>query len=209
MRRAPIRSLIEQGVRLLQRGQRPGRGLFYINFSSRHRWYLMPSRRALVVLCWVLGLASLWDLGQTVTAYFETKEIQAALQRVQEQDERLLAEAHQQGIDLSEAGLQRLPGEVALANQLIEKRSFSWTRFLTELERAIPPRMAITSIRLAPNGSLIHLNGSAVSLEDITALTLSLQDHPLFSDPVLGQHRDAGNGMVEFDLTLQYRRQTK
>ncbi len=209
MRLVHFRSVIQRGIGSVRLGRPTGQRLFQTNLSSRYRWYLLPVRRGLVILCGVLGLAILWDLGRSLATSVDTKEVQTALQRVQDQDERVLSEARRQGIDLSDAGLQRLPGEVALANQLIEKRSFSWTHFLTELERAIPPRMAINSIRLAPNNALIHLTGSAVSLEDITAFTVTVQNHPAFSDPVLGQHRDAGNGMVEFDVTVQYRRQTK
>jgi hypothetical protein len=39
----------------------------------------------------------------------------------------------------------------------------------------------------------------------VTTLTVAFQDHPRFKDPVLGQHRDAGNGIVEFDLSIRYR----
>jgi Tfp pilus assembly protein PilN len=116
----------------------------------------------------------------------------------------VIAEARQEGIDLSDAVLQRLPAEVGLANQLIEKRAFSWTKFLTGLEQAIPPRLVLSSVRLEQGGTMVHLLGSAVSLEDITAFTVGLQDHPTFKDPVLAQHRVGTNGLVEFDVTLRY-----
>lgn len=201
--------MIQRKIGSIQRGRRTGPRLFQANLSSRHRWYLHPVRQGFVILCGILGFAILWDVGQSLATFFDTQEVQVALQRLHDQDQSVLSDARQEGIDLSAAGLQRLPGEVALANQLIEKRSFSWTRFLTELEQAIPPRMAINSIRLAPSSSQIYLTGSSANLEDITALTVSLQDHSAFSDPVLGQHRDAGNGMVAFDLTLHYRRHAK
>src|SRR5262249_37308874 len=126
------------------------------------------------------------------------------LERIREQDQQLLAEAKQEEIDLSESSLQRLPAEVVLANQLLAKRNFSWTRFLFGLEEPIPPRVAIDSVRLDPGSSVIHLTGSAVSLEDVAALTMKLQDHPIFRDPVLGQHRTGTTGLVEFDLLLHY-----
>jgi hypothetical protein len=47
--------------------------------------------------------------------------------------------------------------------------------------------------------------GLAATVEDVTALTVTLQDHTTFRDPVLGQHRVGPNGLVEFDLTLRYR----
>ncbi len=189
------------------RGRRRRSGPFQINLSSRFRWYLKPARLGLLGLVSTIAAAIVWDLNQIWTAQDEVKEITVALQRVREQDRAFVAESAKEGIDLSEAALQRLPAEVALANQLLEKRVFSWTRFLTELEQAIPPRLAINSIRLDPSSSVIQLNGAAFSVEDVTALTLAMQDHPTFKDPVLGQHRDAGNGLVEFDLTLRYRPQ--
>jgi Tfp pilus assembly protein PilN len=151
----------------------------------------------------VAGIA--WDIWSSMLVWQELQSIQEALEQVQERDRAVLNEAQQQGIELSEAALQVLPKEIEFANQLIEKRGFSWTRFLTELEQAIPPRIAVNSIRLEPTSETILLTGAARSLEDVTTLTVAFQDHPRFKDPVLGQHRDAGNGVVEFDLSIHYR----
>jgi hypothetical protein len=49
------------------------------------------------------------------------------------------------------------------------------------------------------------MTGLAVTVEDVTALTVTLQDHPVFRDSVLGQHRVGPDGLVEFDITLRYR----
>ena len=181
------------------------RSFFHIELSSRYRWYLAPLRLVLVVGCGVLGVTMGWDIAQTILTYQEARAIQVRLERVREQDQQLLAEAKQQQIDLSESSLQGLPAEVALANQLLAKRNFSWTEFLSGLEEVIPPRVAIESVRLDPGSAVIHLTGSAVTLEDVTALTVKLQDHQTFHDPVLGQHRTGSTGLVEFDLILRYR----
>ena len=113
--------------------------------------------------------------------------------------------AQQGGIDLSVPSLQQLPAEVSLANQLLAKRHFSWTQFLSALEAAIPQHVSIQTIRLDPGSAVVHMTGLAVTVEDVTALTVTLQDHALFRDPVLGQHRVGPDGLVEFDLTLRYR----
>src|SRR5262249_34242488 len=181
------------------------RSFFHIEPSSRYRWYLAPIRLVLMVVCGVLGVMMGWDIAQTIWTYQEARAIQGRLERVREQDQQLLAEAKQHEIDLSESSLQGLPAEVALANQLLAKRNFSWTQFLSGLEEVIPPRVAIESVRLDPGSAVIHLTGSAVSLEDVTALTVKLQDHQTFHDPVLGQHRTGSTGLVEFDLMLRYR----
>ncbi|HET9963365.1 MAG TPA: PilN domain-containing protein [Nitrospiraceae bacterium] len=191
---------------LAQIGQPASRdGYFAINLSSRYRWYLAPARLGIIVLVGIILGGIGWDIWRSVLVWQELQSIQDALEQVQERDRAVLKEAQQQGIDLSEAALQVLPKEIEFANQLIEKRAFSWTNFLTELEQAIPPRIAVNSIRLEPTNGTILLNGAARALEDVTTLTVAFQDHPRFKDPVLGQHRDAGNGIVEFDLSIRYR----
>ncbi len=183
------------------------RQYFHINLSSRYRSYVAPLRLVLVGTCALLSLGIVWDFGQAIIGYQEYWRIGKELDLVQQQDQQLLTEASQEGIDLSEGALRQLPTEVALANQLLEKRMFSWTKFLTELEQAIPQRLALSSVRLDVGGTSVHLTGTAMSLEDITAFTMGLQDHPTFKDPVLAQHRAGQNGLVEFDVTLRYRRE--
>ena len=188
---------------------RPGgsRDYFHINLSSRYRPAVAPLRTLLVGASALLMIGIIWNVGQSVLGYQEARTIAAELDRVRQQDSLLVAEARQESIDLSEAALQRLPAEVALANQLLEKRTFSWTKFLSGLEQAIPPRLALSSVRLDAGGTTVHLTGTAVTLEDITAFTVGLQDHPTFKDPVLAQHRVGASGLVEFDVTLRYRRE--
>lgn len=188
-------------------GPRVGRRVFTINLSSRYRPSIGPARLALIALCVLIVMGVLWDCGRAFMGHQEIRTLRAELARVRQQDAQLIAEAAQEGIDLSEASLRRLPTEVALANQLLEKRMFSWTKFLTGLEQAIPPRLALSSVRLDAGGTSVHLLGTAVTLEDITAFTVGLQDHPTFKEPVLAQHRVGSNGLVEFEVRLRYRRE--
>ena len=192
----------------LKKGVPVGRSApFAINLSSRHRTYVAPLRWVLVAICGLLVLAILWDTVHAVIGYQEVSRISRELERVRQEDDALLAEVSRDGFDLSESSLQLLPSEVAFANQLLAKRMFSWTKFLTGLEQAIPPRVALTSVRLDAGGTVVHMTGAAVSLEDITAFTVGLQEHPSFKDPVLAQHRSGSSGLVEFDVTLRYRRE--
>ena len=182
-----------------------GARYFHIELSSRYRWYVAPTRLVLVVLSGIIGVAILWSVTLTVMTMRDRHDLQARLDHVRMQDQQLLAEAQQEGIDLSGASLQQLPAEVSLANQLMTKRHFSWTQFLSALEAAIPRHVSIKSIRLDPGSAVVHMTGLAVTVEDVTALTVTLQDHAVFRDPVLDQHRVGPDGLVEFDLTLRYR----
>lgn len=180
-------------------------GQFQINLSRRYRPVVVPLRLLLIGSCVLLVMGIGWNLRQAILTYQASLTIQAELDRIRQQDLDLIAEARHEGIDLTEEALKRLPFEVELANQLLKKRTFSWTKFLTELEQAIPSRLVLSSVRLDQAGTMVRLTGTAMSLEDITAFTIGLRDHATFKDPILAQHRVGPNGLVEFDITLQYR----
>lgn len=181
-----------------------GDGRFQINLSCRYRPAVVPLRLFLIGSCILLVIGICWNLRQAVLAYQESLVIQAELDQVRQQSLDLVEEARHEGIDLSEEALKKLPLEIELANQLLEKRTFSWTKFLTELEQTIPARLALSNVRLDQAGTMVRLTGTAVSLEDITAFTVGLQNHAIFKDPILAQHRVGPNGLVVFEVTLQY-----
>jgi len=187
------------------RWQTAGGRYFDLELGSRHRPYLAPVRLLLLSTALGLGVWVSLSAAEALYAFRDLHEIQARLDQARLHDQQLVAEARGDGIDLSDAALRQLPGEVALANQLLAKRNFSWTQFLSGLEEAIPARVSIKGVRLDPGSAVIHMTGAAVSVEDVTALALKLQSHPVFHDPVLGEHHIGGDGLVEFDLKLKYR----
>jgi Tfp pilus assembly protein PilN len=182
-----------------------GARYFHIELSSRYRWYVAPTRMVLAAFSGIIGGAILWSVTQAVFTMRDLQDVQAGLDHVRMQDHQLLTQAQQEGIDLSGPSLQQLPAEVSLANQLLTKRHFSWTQLLSTLEAAIPQQVSIKSIRLDSGSVVVHMTGLAVAVEDVTALTVTLQDHAVFRDPELDQHRVRPDGLVEFDLTLRYR----
>ena len=191
------------------RWQTGGTTYFQLELASRARRYVAPTRIVLQAAAIALGLLVSWNVVQAWLTFQHLREVQARLEDAREQNRQLLKDAQAEGFDLSEAALRRLPAEVALANQLLAKRNFSWTHFLSGLEEAIPPRVSITGVRLDPASAVIHMTGAAATVEDVTALTLKLQSHPVFHDPVLGQHHLGSDGLVEFDLKLKYRPQER
>ena len=189
------------------RWQTGGSCYFDLELGSRYRAYVAPVRLLLLWTAVGLGVWVSMSAAETLLAFRDLHELQARLDQARLHDQQLISEARGEGIDLSEAVLRQLPSEVALANQLLAKRNFSWTQFLSGLEEAIPARVSIKGVRLDSGSAVIHMTGAAVSVEDVTALTLKLQSHPVFHDPVLDQHHIGSDGLVEFDLKLKYRPQ--
>jgi len=114
---------------------------------------------------------------------------EAAARRVQNATGKFAQDSLQAGFDLSEGRLKVMNQEVIFSDQLLKQRAFSWTRFLSDLEDAVPPRISIASVTLGGADAAIALSGSALTLKDVTALVNSLERHPSFRNVVLSQHR--------------------
>ena len=157
---------------------------FRINLSSHREMHAGALRLGLMLLSITfIGLLA-WDYQRLQEVQAETTVAEQALVRAREQDRRLQADGRAEGLDLSDPALQRMTKD--------------------DLEEAIPPRVAINSVRLDIKESAIALNGTAASLKDLTALIISLEDHPAFHDAVLAQHRVQDNTLVDFTLTVRY-----
>lgn len=115
-----------------------------------------------------------------------------------------------------------LEASVAAINDLIARKAFSWTGFLTDLEAAVPPRIAIH--RITPRWqqgrpenqpeNQVDLAGEAASLQDLAALIMALEQAPQFGGAFLTHQRmrtestatgvPQDTGVVEFSLHVRY-----
>src|SRR5574341_2577612 len=107
----------------------------------------------------VMSLAIVGGVGATVWLWAGTQALEAtalpdetATQRIIETTGTYVKEAKLAGYDLSDERLKGLDSEVSFTNQMVAKRTFSWTRFLTDLEEAVPPRVSISSVALSFKG---------------------------------------------------------
>ena len=178
---------------------------FRINLSTHPGRYVAVMHAGLGFLSLLFLALIAWDWQQAVIIREQGRMVEQATSRVREQDQLLQAHAKAEMMDLSDAVLQKLPRDVAFANQLIARRVFSWTNFLHDLEEAVPEGIAIQNIKVDVKASSITLGGAANGLKELTALIIGLEDHPAFQRAVLGQHRSLDNGHVEFGLTVHYK----
>ena len=182
---------------------------FRINLSSHPGLHVAMMQAGLWLLSLLFIALIAWDWQEVKLIREQAQTVEQAIARVREQDQRLQARAKTEMMDLSDGVLQKLPREVAFANQLIARRAFSWTHFLHELEDTVPGGIAIHNIKVDVKASSIALGGAALGLKELTAFIISLEDHPAFQQAVLGQHHTLDNGQVEFGLTVRYQRKAR
>src|SRR5437899_1333117 len=178
-----------------------------VDLSGSHYVYWGRVCAALVLVSLLLVGLIAWNVREARAIRAQAMQVEQALVRVQEQDRQVQLGGQLEGVDLSDPAMGRLAAQVGFANDLIAKRVFSWTRFLSDLEETVPPRVSINSIRIDFKDAIIAIGGSALSLKDLTAFIISVEDLRAFKDATLLQHRVRDNDIVEFSLTVRYQSQ--
>ena len=145
---------------------------------------------------WGMLLLVLGSLGVAFWCWRESQPLEEraaryelSTARVQELNRQFADQMVRDGLTLTAEEMTALVRDVKFANQLAENRVFSWTRLLSDLERAVPPRVSISSVTLNFKESTILLNGAVRTLPDLAALVNSLESHDQFRKVVLSQHR--------------------
>lgn len=181
------------------------------------------------LMLWViatLGLAGWW-VWDSQTLVETAGQYEQASRRSEAGNRAIKQKMDAEGLSRSAEQLELLRADVAFANQLAEKRRFSWTRLLSDLEEAVPGQVSITSIKPKFDESIVVLEGVAEHLHDLDRFVQQLQHHRAFRQAVLGKHEMRGDvaasshggparavshvderpdpRVVEYSLTVYYR----
>src|SRR5258706_10547827 len=96
----------------------------------------------------------------------------------------------------------------AFLNELIARKAFSWTEALTELEKIMPTRLHVVSIRPeldADNQLEIRMNLAGDSREKLLDLLRKMEDSPRFRQPQLESEVDNTQGTeMQFQISALY-----
>jgi hypothetical protein len=162
---------------------------------TMHLSFQSPAVAVMRRIQWALSLIALTCLGFAVSFLQESRSLdeqsdyyEHALSR-QHRVAQLLAEdmAHAK-LTLTDEQIGAVRKEIAFSNQLREKRDFSWTEMLHNLEEGMPPHVSISSVRLNFQDSTIRLQGTVKTIQDLDALVTKLNEAGTFSRVGLSQH---------------------
>lgn len=162
------------------------------------------------------GLLAGWMWSQTRTVEEETTRYAVAAERTHGLNQQLTTQLERDQLTLSASQMAAVQHEVRFVNQLAEKRGFSWTQLLADLEEALPAGISVHKIHRDVKASTITIDGHATGMTTLQALMTTLQARQAFQQPVLHHHQlidapqtDGGGEReatgVEFSVTVQYR----
>ena len=149
---------------------------------------------------WILSVIALTCLVCAVSFLQESRSLdeqsdyyEHALARQHRLTQLLAEDMARTGLTLTDERINAVRKDVAFANQLTQKRDFSWTEMLHNLENAVPSHVSISSVRLNFQDSTIVLHGTVKTIQDLNSLVAKLDEAGTFSRVALTEHSNRTN----------------
>jgi hypothetical protein len=162
---------------------------------TMHLSFQPPAIAVVRWIQWTLSLIALTSLGFAVSFLQESRSLdeqsdyyEHALTRQHRVTQLLTEDMARAGLTLTDEQINAVRKEIAFANQLTEKRDFSWTEMLHNLEEGMPSHVSINSVRLNFQDSTIRLQGTVKTMQDLDALVMKLNEAGTFSRVGLTEH---------------------
>ena len=128
------------------------------NLSTRPFYNERAVHAAALAIAILVLAVTLWQVTRVVRLSAYKTELNAAIARDKEEAQRLAAEAAEvrRGIDQKE--LAAVATAATEANNLIEQRTFSWTKLFNHLEATLPEDVMLTSVHPEFEHGVTHVN---------------------------------------------------
>lgn len=174
-------------------------------FSNR----LLPwALTAIILFVSVIGLLVVVRL--TTVANSQAQASQSEINNLRQQEQGLLKNAEAVKNQLTPEQQQALPA----AHQLVDRRKFSWSRLLVDLEASLPSnvrvsRIAVRDVTTQANQTIAELELAVFTKNPstITEMISAMHEQGIFQPELRGQTLQKGRGEAgtEYELYVTYR----
>ena len=174
-------------------------------FSNR----LLPwALTAIILFVSIIGLVVVLRL--TTVANSQAQTLQLESNNLRQKEQALLKTADAIKNQLTPEQQQAVPA----AHQLVDRRKFSWSKLLVDLEASLPPNVRVS--RIAVRDVTIQANQTVAELElavfaktpsTITDMIAAMHEQGVFQPDLRGQTLQKGRGEAgtEYELVVIYR----
>lgn len=171
----------------------------FYNEPAVHLWLFVA---ALVVV-----VATLFNVVQMVRYSRSDTELARQAANDEARATELRAEASRLRATVDARQIERASLEAHQANELIDRRTFSWTALWNEFEATLPPNVRITSFRprLEPKrGNVVTITLIARSVDDVQQFMDNLEKTGNFPDVLPPSERTNEQGQLETAMEVVY-----
>ena len=171
----------------------------FYNERAVHVWLLMAALLVLAATVWNVTTGLRYQQGDSELAR-QADADEARTQQIRQQVTKLRGSVDPRQIDAASTSARQ-------ANELIDRRTFSWTELLNRLETTLPAEAHIVAVRPKvdrANGILLTLNIVARDVDDVNQFMENLEETGAFVNPRPTTERFNDEGLFESILETNY-----
>ncbi len=180
-----------------------------MNLASRptrnqRRFYVLAGTGVAILLALALGQVS-WF----VADWWRGRDLVRQTERLRAETERLAAEQQRLESELKQPQARDVIDRSYFLNSLIVQKGVSWTQIFMDLEKLVPDRVFVTSIRpqvLENNQIRLEMLVTGESINHLLGFLRRIESSDKFGMPVLGSERPATaqDSSTQLTLTVLY-----
>ena len=170
------------------------------NLATRPFYNTSAVRLWILVLALVVAAATAFNVTRLLQYSRSDTELATQASRDETRTAELRAEAAQLRASVDPKQVDNASMEARLANDLIDRRAFSWTELFNTFEATLPDEVRITAVRpkVEENRRIVlSITVVARSVEDLDKFDTSLEDTGAFRDLVPREDRVNEQGQIE------------
>jgi type IV pilus assembly protein PilN len=171
----------------------------FYNERAVHVWLLIAALVVAAATAWNVTTGLRYRRGDSELAR-QADADEARTQQLRQQVTRLRGSVDPRQIDAASTAARQ-------ANELIDRRTFSWTELLNRLETTLPPEAHIVAVRPKvdrANGIVLTLYVVARDVDDVNQFMENLEETGAFKDPRPTTERFNEEGLFESILETNY-----
>jgi len=170
------------------------------NLATRPFYNDSAVRLWILVLALVVLAATAFNVTRLLQYSRSDTELATQASRDETRTAELRAEAAQLRASVDPKQVENASMEARLANDLIDRRAFSWTELFNTFEATLPDEVRITAVRPKVEEDrriVLSITVVARSVEDLDQFDTSLEDTGAFRDLVPREDRVNEQGQIE------------
>lgn len=174
--------------------------MLHTNLSTRPFYNVRAVQALLVALAALVLVVTLINVVQIVRLTANQRAFGARAAQAEEEAARLRGEAARIRAQINPQELEVVASAAREANQIIDRRAFSWTGLFGQLESTLPPDVRITAVRprLETEGDfVVAIGAEARRAEDLDAFIEALEQTGTFRDVLSIEEQTSDEGLIQ------------
>jgi Tfp pilus assembly protein PilN len=180
------------------------------NLATRPFYNVRAVNAAIGALAVIVLAFTLFNVVELLRLTASQRTLGASATEAERQAQRLRGDAARIRTQINQKELEAVSAAAREANGIIDRRAFSWTELLIQLEATLPDEVRITTVqpRLEKGVFKVGLISEARRAEDIAAFIEALEKTGAFSNVVPLQQQSNEEGLIEVAIEGDYQAPT-